>query len=148
MAERHGPADWAGAVGAVVLVCVGVGALAYSGDFSDLGSVFPRGIGGLLVVLGLAYLGMVLLGRTQAGVRLEGSSLRRLGVAAVLLAWAFALPALGFLLSSALGFGLLLLLAQHERWTLRTAVLYSGAGGLILLGLYALFKLALRVPLP
>lgn len=148
MAERQASADKSGAIGAVLMVCLGSAALLYSSDFSDLGAVFPRGIGGLLVVLGLAYLAMVLLGRTQARPALEGSNARRLGVAAVLLAWAYALPILGFLLASALGFGLLLLLAQHERWTLRTAVLYSGAGGVILLGLYALFKLALKVPLP
>jgi len=148
LAERGVQHDVAGAIGSVLLVAVGAGALTYSGDFSDLGAVFPRGIGALLVVLGLLYLGLVLLGRTYRCRPLEGSNGRRSGVAAVLLAWAFALPYLGFLVSSAVAFVLLLMLAQHERWTLRTAVRYTGAGGLILLGLYALFKLALQVPLP
>ena len=51
-------------------------------------------------------------------------------------------------MSRLLAFVLLLMLANHDRWTLRTALLYGGAGALVLVGLYALFKHALQVPLP
>ena len=68
--------------------------------------------------------------------------------ALVRLAWAFALPAMGFLASSAIAFVLLLMLANHERWTMRTVLLYGATGVLVLGGLYALFKHALQVPLP
>ena len=55
---------------------------------------------------------------------------------------------LGFLASSGLAFALLLMIANHSRWTARTLMLYGASGLLVLGGLYALFKLALLVPLP
>lgn len=140
--------DLPGAVGSVLLIAVGAAALFYSAEFSDLGAVFPRAIGGLLVALGCLYTVLVALGKTQAAPNLAGSHARRFGVAAVMLGWAFALPALGFLISSAIAFALLLLLAQHERWTPRTVLLYGAVGALVLVGLYVLFKLVLQVPLP
>lgn len=140
--------DIPGAIGSVLLIAVGAAALVYSSEFSDLGAVFPRAIGGLLVGLGCLYIVLVARRKTRAGARLDGSHGRRLGVAAVMVGWAFALPTLGFLVSGAIAFALLLVLAQHDRWTPRTAMLYGAAGAVVLVGLYALFKLALQVPLP
>ncbi len=140
--------DLAGAIGSALLVLLGAVAFSQAADFSDLGAVFPRAIGGLMVMLGVAYLVLFALGRTQASTPVQGSNLRRAGVAAVMLAWAFMLGPLGFLLSSALAFALLLLVANHDRWTLRSSVIYGLAGATLLLGLYALFKLVLQVPLP
>jgi putative tricarboxylic transport membrane protein len=149
MAEAERPQrDTPGAIGSAGLVALGITALVLSADFSDLGAVFPRAIGGLMVALGSLYLVLFALGRTRRGAAPDGSNLRRAGVAVVLLGWAFALVPLGFLASSAIAFVLLLMLANHDRWTLRTVLLYGGAGALLLLGLYALFKLALLVPLP
>lgn len=140
--------DTPGAIGSALFIGVGVAALAYSSEFSDLGAVFPRAIGGLMVAMGVLYLVFYALGRTQRAAQAGGSDLRRAGVAVVMLGWAFALVPLGFLTSSAIAFGLLLVLANHERWTGRSVLLYGAAGGLVLGGLYALFKLALQVPLP
>jgi hypothetical protein len=148
MAESSPRPDLPGAFGSALLIAVGVAALAYSTEFSDLGAVFPRAIGAFLVSLGCLYILLVVLGRTRATVALEGSNTRRLGVAAVMLGWAFALPSLGFLASSAIAFALLLVLAQHDRWTPRTATLYGAAGAVVLVGLYVLFKMVLQVPLP
>lgn len=148
MAESSHRPDLPGAFGSVLLIAVGVAALFYSAEFSDLGAVFPRAIGGFLVGLGCLYIVLVARGRTRASVSLEGSNGRRLGVAAVMLGWAFALPSMGFLASSAIGFALLLILAQHDRWTPRTAMLYGASGAVVLGGLYTLFKLVLQVPLP
>ncbi len=140
--------DTGGAVGSVVFIGIGVAALWHSGEFSMLGAVFPRGIGGLMIGLGVAYLVLFALGRTRAVAPIEGSLLRRAGVAVVMLAWAFALVPLGFLGSSALAFALLLVVANHERWTARRLLLYPLSGALLLGGLYTLFKLVLMVPLP
>jgi len=140
--------DTPGAIGSALLVGVGVAALVYSSEFSDLGAVFPLAIGGLMVAMGVLYLVFYAMGRTQRAAPAAGSNLRRAGVAVVMLAWAFALPSLGFLASSAIAFVLLLMLANHERWTLRTVLLYGATGVLVLGGLYALFKHALQVPLP
>jgi putative tricarboxylic transport membrane protein len=148
MAESSHRHDLPGAFGSVLLIAIGVAALVYSAECSDLGAVFPRAIGAFLVGLGCLYILLVALGRTRTGVPLEGSNKRRLGVAAVMLGWAFALPPMGFLASSAIAFALLLVLAQHERWTPRTAMLYGASGAVVLGGLYTLFKLVLQVPLP
>lgn len=139
--------DWPGAAGSVALIAVGVAALLHARDFSDLGAVFPRAIGVLLIALGALYLVLVVAGRTTRAAAPAGSNLRRAGVAAVMLGWAYALP-LGFVVSSIAAMTLLLLLAQHERWTAGRLLLYACAVLGVLALLYALFKLALQVPLP
>jgi len=140
--------DLPGAVGCLIAIGIGAAALWFSADFSDLGAVFPRTIGALLVLLGVLYLLLVLLGRTSRPAPLGGSHLRRAGVAIVMLGWAFLLKPLGFLGSSALAFVALLMLANHYRWTARTGLVYGAAGAVLLGGFYALFKLVLLVPLP
>lgn len=143
----RGP-DVAGAIGSAAMIGVGAAALAFSVDFSDLGAVFPRTIGALMVALGMLYIVLVVRGRTARASALAGSNARRAGVAAVMLAWAFMLEPLGFLASSAAAFVLLSGLAAHERWSARALLICGGAGVLVLGGLYALFKYALLVPLP
>ena len=144
----RGGRDIGGAFGSLVAIALGAAALWYSAEFSMLGAVFPRTIAGLLIVLGAAYLAMVALGRTHGGSRLEGSKLRRVALAAVMLGWAFALVPLGFLLSSALAFVLLMVIANYERWTAGRLLAYLLSGAVVLGGLYGLFKLVLLVPLP
>lgn len=140
--------DVRGIVGCVIAAALGVAAIATSGDFSPLGSVFPRTIAGLMVVFSLAYV-VLALRRPQPGKPAEaGSTPRRLGAVATMLLWAFALAPLGFLFSSTVACAALLLLAQYGRWTPRTAIGYALATGLVVGGLYALFRFALQVPLP
>jgi hypothetical protein len=140
--------DVAGAIGSALLAGVGVAALVFSVDFSDLGAVFPRTIGALMVALGVLYVALVVRGRTRRAPAPTGSNARRAGVAAVMLTWAFTLEPLGFLASSAAAFVLLSGLAAHERWTSRMVLTCGGAGVLVLGGFYVLFKHALLVPLP
>jgi len=145
--QTHSP-DWPGAVGSGIAIAIGAAALAYSGEFSMLGSVFPRTVATLMIVLGVLYIILTLRGRTVRGPRVEGSHVRRVGVMAVMLGWAFTLQPLGFLPSSAAAFVLLLALANHDRWSARRAVLFGAAGAVMLGGLYTLFKHVLLVPLP
>ncbi len=130
------------------MVLLGAGAIWAARDYSDLGAVFPRTVGALLVALGAVYILLVLIGRTQRATGSDGSSLRRSLVAVVMLAWGFTLGPLGFLSSGAAAMAALLLIAQHGRWSVRTALLYSLSTSVILIGMYALFKHALQVPLP
>jgi putative tricarboxylic transport membrane protein len=145
--DRH-RADRIGAAGSAVAIALGVAAFWGARDFSDLGAVFPRSVGALLVVLGSAYIALTLLGRTRRIDALGGSSVRRAATALVMLGWAFTLGPLGFLASSAAAMAALLVIAHHDRWTPRRAVAYAGACALVLIGLYSLFKFALQVPLP
>lgn len=148
MADTQSARDLPGAIGSALLAAAGVAALWYSSEFSPLGAVFPRTIGGLMVALGVVYIVLTLMGRTRRAAQPGGSHVRRAGVVVAMLGWAFLLEPLGFLGSSALAFVALLLVANHARWTPRTALGYGVAGALVLVGLYALFKMALLVPLP
>lgn len=141
-------ADLPGAIGSALAIAVGGAAYWAARDYSPLGAVFPRTVGVLMVALGALYLIFVALGRTRRAAAIQGSSFRRGAVAAVMLGWGFALGPLGFLPSSAAAMALLIAIAHHGRWTPRTAVLFGAAAALVLVGLYALFKHALLVPLP
>lgn len=140
--------DLAGAIGSAIMVLVGAAAIWAARDYSDLGAVFPRTVGALLVALGIVYIALVAMGRTRRGAAAEGSTLRRTLVAVVMLAWGFALGPLGFLPSGAAAMAALLLIANHDRWTLRSALAYGVSAAAVLGLLYALFKHALQVPLP
>lgn len=156
MAERAGTRDSAGMAGCVIVIVIGVAALATSGDFSPLGSVFPRTIAGLAILLSLLYLVLEWRGRARPATAAasapaaaqEASKPRQFGVAVVMLAWAFLLVPLGFLFTSVCASVALLLLAQHGRWSARTAFGYGCSTLLVLAALYALFRFALQVPLP
>lgn len=145
---REPRADLPGAIGSGIMVLVGAGAIWASRDYSDLGAVFPRTIGALLIALGIVYIVLVALGRTRRAATAQGSSVRRALVAVVMLAWGFSLGPLGFLPSGAAAMAALLLIAHHDRWTLRTALAYGLSTAAVLGLLYMLFKHALQVPLP
>jgi hypothetical protein len=141
-------ADLRGALGSAAAIALGAAAIWAARDFSDLGAVFPRSVGALLVTLGALYIALTVAGRTQRIAMLGGSVVRRVATALTLLAWAFTLGPLGFLASSAAAMAALLVIANHEPWTLPRALLYAAASALVLIGLYSLFKIALQVPLP
>ena len=140
--------DIPGAIGSALMVLIGAGAIWASRDYSDLGAVFPRTVGALLVVLGIVYIVLVVIGRTRRGAAVDGSSIRRALVALVMLAWGFALGPLGFLPSGVVAMAALLLIAHHDRWTLRTALGYGLSAATVIGLLYTLFKHVLQVPLP
>ncbi|MFT0546025.1 tripartite tricarboxylate transporter TctB family protein [Allopusillimonas ginsengisoli] len=140
--------DVASAVACTVFIVIGTAAIYVANDFSILGSVFPQVIAGLMIILSCLYL---LLAWRRPKPRLThepGSGLRRFGVMITMLAWAFLLDPLGFLSSGVLAFAALLLIANFDRWTARTVMLYAAAGVFILGSLFTIFKFALQVPLP
>ncbi len=140
--------DLPGLIGCVLVIVVGVAALVYSQEFSPLGSVFPRTIAGVMIVLAIWYIVLTLIGRTQRAALATGSTVRRLALMIVMLAWAFALDRVGFLVSSAVAFAALLAIANHDRWTPRSVLVYGLVGAVILGVIYGLFRFALQVPLP
>ncbi len=147
MADRPRP-DILGAIGSGLMVLIGAGAIWAARDYSDLGSVFPRTVGALLVALGIVYIVLVTMGRTHSVAGEPGSAIRRWLVAIVMLSWGFALGPLGFLPTGVAAMTSLLLISHHDRWTLRTALAYGIATAVVLGLLYVLFKHALQVPLP
>lgn len=147
MADEPRP-DIPGAIGSGLMVLIGAGAIWAARDYSDLGAVFPRTVGALLVALGIVYIVLVAMGRSRRVAGAYGSAIRRALVAIVMLVWGFSLGPLGFLPAGAAAMASLLLIAHHDRWTLRTALGYGIATAAVLGLLYALFKHALQVPLP
>lgn len=140
--------DIPGAIGSGLMVLIGAGAIWAARDYSDLGAVFPRTVGALLVALGIVYIVLVLAGRSRRVAGEHGSAARRALVALVMLAWGFALGPLGFLPCGIAAMASLLLIAHHGRWTLRSALVYGVTTALVLGLMYGLFQHALQVPLP
>ena len=148
MAESWRRRDMPGIAGCAMAAAIAAAAIAASADFSSLGAVFPRTVAGLIVAFALLYIVQALRSPRPPAVREQGSWTRRLATAAVMLAWAFALEPVGFLFSSACACMLLLLIAQHEPWSLRTTLGYAVSVLVVLAALYGLFRFALQVPLP
>lgn len=140
--------DVPGVAGCGIVIAVGVAGLIFSDDFTPLGAVFPRTVAGLMIAFSILYIVLVLRRPVPQARGAPGSTPRRVGAMVVMLVWAFALQPVGFLFSSVCASVALLLLAQHERWTARTATVYALATGAVIAGLYSLFRFALQVPLP
>jgi len=134
---------------ALGIIVVGALALYYSAYFSALGSVFPRVIAVLMIVLSLVYVGIAMLGSgVEPQVPDRGSTPRRALLAAVMFSWALLLEPLGFLAASILCYAVILFIANYDRWTPRMAVIYTATGIAVVGGLYGLFAYALHVPFP
>lgn len=140
--------DYRGMLGSAVLIVVGLLALYHSGEFSPLGSVFPRTVAIAMIVLSAVYIAVGWLRPKAPAPLAMGSVWRRLALAATMLAWAVLLEPLGFLASSVLAYAALLVIANYDRWTPRSAVIYVAAGSLIIGALYWVFRFGLQVPLP
>jgi len=134
---------------ALGFIMVGALALYYSAYFSPLGSVFPRVIAVLMIVLSLVYVGVAMLrpGTAPSDPK-RGSTPRRALLAAVMFAWALLLQPLGFLTTSVLCYAAMLFIANYDRWTPRMAVIYTATGVAVVGSLYALFAYVLQVPFP
>ena len=140
--------DIPGIAGSVVFIIVGILAFWGARDFTPLGSVFPRTMAVAMIVFSAAYIAMALLRPTAPLAQPSGSHWRRGAVMVVLVAWAFLLGHVGFLATSITAYTALLVIANYDRWTPRTAVSYAVAGALVLGGLYWVFHSVLQVPLP
>jgi putative tricarboxylic transport membrane protein len=140
--------DLASKIACIGFIVLGVAAISVTGDFSPLGSVFPRTISALMIFFSCLYLVLSWLNPSAAQPKETGSNLRRAVAAFIMVTWAFALVPVGFLLSSVVAFVLLLVTAHYGSWTPRIALFYAGGATLLLGSLYLLFKVVLQVPLP
>lgn len=140
--------DLGGMVICVLLIVLGAAAIYAARDFTKLGAVFPRTIGAALIFFSLMYIGMAWFRPAVTEVPQPGSVLRRVLLMAVMLGWALLLKPLGFLSSSVLAYCAILLIAQYDKWTPVMAIYYAVIGSGIVIGMYCLFRFALKVPLP
>ncbi|MFN7022984.1 MAG: tripartite tricarboxylate transporter permease [Pseudorhizobium sp.] len=102
---------------AVVFIAVGLVALLDTSRMSMMGSVFPRAISILLILLSLALVVLSFLGRSVRAPEPESgaASRRRIALAAIFGVWVFAIPLVGFAVSSLLAFLSMMVLAEFER---------------------------------
>lgn len=137
-----------------LFVVAGILTLQDTTTYSDVDSkVFPRAAAILLILCASIALvsGLIASRRSDPSAQEgfgEGSWWRRGLLIAAMLACCLMMPVTGFLPASAVAFAGGLLAAMHDRWSVRTAALYWGAGAIVLGAFYALFRFALHVPLP
>lgn len=132
-------------------------------EMSQLGAVFPAVISLVVIVAGLLRLGQLGLRGVVANHERgsdpssdsssdassdSGSTPRRLALVGIMLAWALALPWLGFLLTGLASFVGLMVVAQYRRWSPRRLAGHLLTGAMLVAFFYALFALVLNVPLP
>ncbi|WP_348827688.1 tripartite tricarboxylate transporter TctB family protein [Halomonas sp. RT37] len=132
-------------------------------EMSQLGAVFPAVISLVVIVAGLLRLGQLGLRGVVANHERgsdsssdpssdpsvgSGSTPRRLALVGIMLAWALALPWLGFLLTGLASFVGLMVVAQYRRWHPRRLAGHLLTGAVLVAFFYALFALVLNVPLP
>ena len=148
----------AAAVAAAALAAViGLYALTGTASMSALGSVFPITAAVMLLVCAALLLirtwwrsrrGVTAPERSATDSSAAGSTARFVGTGAVLLAWAVLLKPLGFLLTSAVGCALLVLLVRRERMGPRSILLHAVAGAALVGGFYLLMVEVLRLSVP
>lgn len=142
-----------GHVGSLIIsalfVVVGIVTLYDTTGYSDRDSkVFPQTVAIILIITASLAFVVQFLKRTEEPGFGMGSWWRRCLLIVALLLTCFAMPVVGFLPASVIAFSGGLIAAMHDRWTLRTVLLYWSAGAVIVVSFYALFKYGLYVPLP
>jgi putative tricarboxylic transport membrane protein len=140
--------DLRGIAGAAAFIVVGALAIGYSSEFSPLGSVFPRTIAALMIVLSAVYIVVATLRPAAPPPPERGSTVRRVLLASTLLAWALLLKPVGFLTTSVACYAIVLVITNYDRWTPRRIILYAASGIAVVGGLYAIFAYLLQVPFP
>lgn len=148
MSEPRPQRDYLGMAGAAFFIVMGALALWHSGDFTALGSVFPRTVAVGMILLSIAYIAVSWLRPKGVQPQPAGSAWRRTALMVVFVAWSLLLEPVGFLTTSIAAFVAILVISNYDQWTPRMAVTFGLVGALVLGGLYGIFRFVLQVPLP
>jgi len=140
--------DVRGILGAAVAIAAGALAWYHAKEFSAMGSVFPRTVAAAMMIFAIVYIVVSVLRPSASAAPSRGSAWRRVALVAVLAAWSVLLEKVGFLATSIVCFTAILVIANYDRWTPRSAATYAVAGAAVVGGLYAVFRFMLQVPLP
>lgn len=145
--ERDNP----GIILAAVFILVGGIFLLESRNLIDADSyVFPSAICAVMIVLSTIFIIKNLVHPqpdTDASI-VPGSTFRRAGLVAMMLASAFVMPYVGFVLGGLGVFAALTVLAMFEPWNLKRALVYGLVGVAIVSVFYIVFAKVFLVPLP
>ncbi len=117
--------------------------------YSDIDSkVFPRSSAIGLLVLSVATIIWTLLKPSRDEGFGHGSWWRRIMLILTMLLACILMPYLSFLPAGGVAFIGGLIAAMHDRWSMKTLVVYWLVGAAIVSAFYVIFKFALHVPLP
>lgn len=130
-------------------VLAGVVTLYDTTGYSDRDSqVFPQTVAIILILTaGISFIARFLRPSDEGGFG-TGVWWRRCLLIVTMLLSCLAMPYVGFLPAGAIAFAGGLIAAMHDNWSKSTALLYWGAGAVIMVAFFALFKFVLLVPLP
>jgi len=130
-------------------ILAGVVTLYDTTGYTDRDSqVFPTTVAILLIITaGISFVTRFLKPSDGGGFG-TGVWWRRFLLIVTMLLACFAMPYVGFLPAGAIAFAGGLIAAMHDDWTKSTVFLYWGAGAVIMVAFFALFKFVLLVPLP
>ena len=140
---------WGSLLITAFFLVAGVVALYDTTSYSDTDSkVFPQTVAiAMIVFASLSLITQFLRPVAEDGFG-QGEWWRRILLVVSMLLACIVMPAIGFLPAGAIAFAGGLVAAMHDRWSLKTALLYWGAGAVIMVAFFTLFKFALLVPLP
>lgn len=161
MAALRKPHDVPGTALAVLFVALGIFLILQTETMSPLGSVFPITISvAMIVFAAVLILRNIVLGMRRtapasvAATNEDGtepsheSMPRRLLFLLAMIVWIVLIPVLGFFVASALAYFAIMLVATHDRMTLREGATL-GAIGLGILGtFYLVMSKVLLIPMP
>jgi hypothetical protein len=152
MSDRVSHPDISGAVVASGFFAVGFYAVYASLEMTMLGAIFPRAVGGALMALSLSQGVLSLTGRagqeTGEGTYAIGSSFRPFALVAVMVAWAFTFPIVGFLTTSFAASLCLVFIAEHERHGASAILLRIAVVSVMIAVFYWLMVRVLYIPMP
>ncbi|ANT63594.1 C4-dicarboxylate ABC transporter permease (plasmid) [Salipiger sp. CCB-MM3] len=143
--------DYPGMGLALLFILCGIAIYSAATGMSDLGAVFPKTIAAALILFSAVLIVQNL--RRPAGprlgaLRMEDGAGRRIALGITMLAWVFAMPHIGFLVTSLIAFAVVMLIADYDRPPLRTWAIWGLSGALICSGFWWLMAnvLLLRMP--
>ena len=158
MASLRKPHDVPGTILAAVFVALGAFLILQTDSMSPMGSVFPITISVAMIVFALALiLRNVVLGLRPVPAATPGeaqpeasqeSMPRRLLFLLAMIVWIVLIPILGFFVSSVLAYFAIMLVATHDRMSLREGAALVAIGLAILTVFYLVMARVLLIPMP
>ena len=132
-----------------LFVLAGIITLYDTTNYTDSDSqVFPQTVATILIITAaISFITRFLKPSADGGFG-RGIWWRRILLVFTMFLTCFAIPVIGFLPAGVIAFAGGLIAAMHDHWTKTNLLLYWGAGAVIMVSFFALFKFVLLVPLP
>lgn len=143
--------DTPGIILAAIFILIAGLFLYNSRNLSDPDSyVFPVAICTVMIAFSIGFIVWNLLRPhpDPEAVPLPGSTIRRIGLVALMLLSAFTMPYIGFLPAGIGVFAALMILAMFEPWSWKRGLFYALICLVIVTGFYVIFAIVFLVPLP